>query len=64
MATILMIWLLCGVAASLIGQHRGSTGPVAGFFWGFILGIFGVIIVTLMRVDGPRDSRDEDRIFQ
>lgn len=48
---VLVIWLLCGIIGLLIGQNKGR--PIQGLALGFLLGIFGVIIIAVM---GPAED--------
>lgn len=43
---VLVIWCLCGWIGSKIGARK-TCGSTAGFFWGFLLGIIGLLIVSL-----------------
>lgn len=48
LTVVIVVWLVCGIASSLIYQHKGGT-PVTGFLIGAIFGILGVLYVTLAR---------------
>jgi hypothetical protein len=43
---LVVVWAICGILESLIWQHKGGT-PLSGFWVGFVLGIFGLVYVTL-----------------
>jgi len=40
----LLYSVICGIVTSRINRDKGYNG---GFFWGFFLGIIGIIIVAL-----------------
>ena len=39
----IILWLICGVAAALVGSSRGDTG-VGWFLIGVVLGPFGLLL--------------------
>jgi hypothetical protein len=45
--TWLLIWLLCAIAAGIIGSKKGEGG--AGFMLGFLFGPFGILFAYLMK---------------
>ena len=42
---VLFVWIVCGFAGYAIGESKGRGAE--GFWWGFLLGIVGVIIIGL-----------------
>lgn len=44
---VVIVWIVCGIAALLIAQSRGATNAVTWFFVGVFLGPFGVLIAAL-----------------
>lgn len=49
LTVVIAIWLVCGVIASIIGQSRGR-GAGTSFLWGALLGIIGIVVVTVAPV--------------
>jgi thiol-disulfide isomerase/thioredoxin len=47
MAGLIIVWLICGFIAAAIGGRKGEG--VSGFFWGLLLGPFGILIVLFSR---------------
>lgn len=45
MELVIILWLLCGVAAAMIGSQKGMGGQ--GFLLGFLLGPFGILFALL-----------------
>jgi len=45
----LVAWILCGVAAGMIGSGKGQG--CLGFILGFLLGPFGIVFALLMKGD-------------
>ena len=43
---ILVFWIMCGIATSMIFKTKGQN-PVAGFFLGAILGPFGILFALI-----------------
>lgn len=57
MLEVLFIWFLCAILTAVIFNAKGRN-PVAGFFLGFLLGIFGLIIAAcLPRVEGNIEAK-------
>lgn len=50
-------WAICGVIASLIWQHKGGK-PASGFWLGALLGLIGIVYVTLATPQTSRWSAD------
>jgi hypothetical protein len=50
---VLFIWLLCGIIGYLIGDKKNR--PVLGLALGFLLGIFGIIIMLMV----PAEPKQE-----
>jgi ribosomal protein S27E len=51
--TLIVIWLICGGIAALIGQKKNL--PVKdSFIWGALLGIIGVVVVICQRPGLPQ----------
>ena len=47
----LVICVVMGLIGALVGKNKGRK--VEGFFWGFFLGLIGILIVALRKpVDG------------
>jgi hypothetical protein len=44
---IVVVWLLCGVAAGMIGSRKGAG--CSGFLVGLLLGPIGIIIALVMK---------------
>jgi membrane associated rhomboid family serine protease len=48
---VLVIWLLCGLIGFFVGEKKNR--PILGLSLGFLLGIFGVIIIAVI---APKDE--------
>lgn len=49
LTAVIVVWLICGVIASIIGQSRGRRAGTS-FLWGALLGIVGIVVVTVAPV--------------
>lgn len=47
MDSLLMLWLLCGIAGMMLASHKHRS-PVAWFFICFLTAFIGLIILGLM----------------
>ena len=45
--SFLIVWIVCGIVAAMIGSGKGATG--SGFFLGLILGPLGILIAIFMK---------------
>ena len=50
MEVLLILWLLCGVAAMLVMQNKGRSG-CGGFALGFLVGPIGLVIALVLSSD-------------
>ena len=53
---LLIVWLLCGVAAALVMQNKARSG-CGGFAIGFLLGPIGLIVALVMAPDHREAER-------
>jgi hypothetical protein len=52
MNELLVLWIVCGLAAGFIGWSKGRS-PVLTFVAGFLFGLIALVIIVLM----PRARR-------
>ncbi len=43
---VLIVWLICGFICEYMGKNKGQKGC---FWYGFLLGIIGIIIVACLK---------------
>lgn len=53
---ILVFWIMCGVASSMIYKSKGRD-PVGGFFLGALFGPFGILFAHLKAEDDKQIER-------
>lgn len=58
---ILLIWVICGIAAMAVYQRKGRSG-VTGFLGGFLLGPIGLILAILSGNNLPKCPFCAERI--
>lgn len=58
MELIILFWILCGVAASIVMGNKGRSG-CGGFALGFLLGPIGLIIALVLSADNAALERQE-----
>lgn len=51
----IILWIACGIICIIIHKKKGYS-PVAGFLWGFLFSIIGLIVVLL-----EKDKEEHDR---
>lgn len=57
---IFVAWVICGVVTSAINKMKGYDG---GFWWGFFLGLIGILIVTF-RDDNSDTIMDVEQVSE
>ena len=45
----LIVGLVCGFVSKSINENRGGEG---GFWWGFLLGVIGIVVVAVRPMEG------------
>ena len=57
-----IVLAICGVIADALGQSRGFTR--SQFWWGFLLGAIGIIVVAIMPTYRVGDNNWEEDYYQ
>jgi hypothetical protein len=52
--------VLFGLVTLYIWKNKGGS-PVVGFLWGFLVGIFGLIVVLVANPSGAQKRREEEQ---
>ena len=55
-----IVWLAIGVICSIMHKNKGYS-PVAGFCWGFFLGIIGLIVVLVEKNKDEKINNEKNK---
>ena len=56
MIVLVLIWIACGVVGWKLGESKGR--PLLGLVLGVLLGLLGLLIVTVIPSAAPRERHD------
>ena len=56
--TLLLLWVVCGIATAYFAQNKGAANPVGWFVLGLFLGPIGVAAALMWRP--PEDESRYD----
>lgn len=54
----LIFWIVIGIITAILHKRKGYS-PIAGFLWGFLFSVLGLLIVVLEKDKAEHDAAKE-----